>query len=221
VVGPKPVLRDGVAGGALQSVTPTEAPSSRLVVVRHGSTPWSAAGKHTGRTDVPLDRHGESQARALRRRLSGHGFARVLCSPLGRARATCELAGFGAQAEICPDLLEWDYGAYEGLTTDEICRERPGWSLWTDGVVGGETIEQVAARAGRVVAEARIGGGDTLAFAHGHVLRILAASWLEKDPRLGGSFLLSPAGLGVLGWERETPVLERWNDHPGDPLDHD
>jgi len=153
--------------------------------------------------------------------LSGHRFARVLCSPLGRARATCELAGFGAAAQICPDLVEWDYGAYEGLTTDEIRRQCPGWSLWTDGVLDGETVDQVAARADRVVADSRLGEGDTLAFAHGHVLRVLAARWLDRDPRLGASFLLLPAGIGVLTWEHETPVVGCWNGLAGGPLADD
>lgn len=189
-----------------------------MVVVRHGSTPWSSAGKHTGRTDVPLDDTGVAQARALAGRLGGHAFALVLSSPLGRARSTCELAGFGARARTCDDLAEWDYGDYEGLTTDEIRRTRPGWTLWADGVRGGESIEQVAARADRVIEEARRAPGDTLAFAHGHVLRVLAARWLGLDPRHGRSLLLAPAGLGVLGWERETPVIGRWDDDGGDPF---
>ena len=190
----------------------------RLVVVRHGSTEWSATGRHTGRTDVDLDPEGEAQARALGPRLAGHRFARVLVSPLLRARRTCELAGFGRQAEETPDLEEWDYGAYEGLTTAEIRAERPGWSLWADGAPGGETREQVAERAERVTASARRADGDVLAFAHGHVLRILAAGWIGLPPTAGGSLLLLPGALGVLEWERDVPVIGRWNDTGADPL---
>jgi len=197
---------------------PPDPPRSRLVVVRHGSTTWSEAGRHTGRTDVPLDSRGEAQARALAGRLAGHRFARVLVSPLGRARRTCELAGFGRLAEVCADLAEWDYGDYEGLTSSEIRRTRPGWRLWEDGVPGGERLEEVSERADRVVAGVRAGGGDVLAFAHGHVLRVLAARWLGMAPSAGGSLLLAPSALGVLTWEREAPVLGRWDDDGDDPL---
>ena len=199
-------------------MTGAEPPGGRLVVVRHGSTAWSAAGRHTGRTDVPLDAHGEAQARALAGRLGSHDFALVLTSPLGRARRTCQLAGFGDRAEVCDDLAEWDYGGYEGLLTDEIRRDRPRWTLWHDGVPGGETLEHVAARADRVVRKARLADGDVLAFAHGHLLRVLAARWLGLPPYAGGSLLLAPAGLGVLTWERQAPVLGRWDDDGADPL---
>lgn len=188
------------------------------MVVRHGATQWSSAGRHTGRTDVPLTPEGEAQARALERRLGGRSFALVLTSPRLRARRTCELAGFGPQARVTDDLQEWDYGRYEGRTTAEIRSERPGWSLWADGVPGGESIEQVADRAERVVARARRADGDVLAFAHGHILRVVAATWIGLPPSVGGSLLLQPAAIGVLGWEREHPVLERWDDAGGDPL---
>ena len=187
-------------------------------MVRHGATAWSTAGRHTGRTDVPLTPDGEAQALALAGRLGGHRFARVLVSPLVRARRTCELAGFGDRAEVCADLAEWDYGDYEGLTSAEIRRARPGWRLWDDGVPGGERLEDVAARADRVAETARSAGGDVLAFAHGHVLRILAARWLEQAPTLGGSLLLAPSALGVLTWERGAPVIGRWDDDGADPL---
>ena len=193
-------------------------PRNRLVVVRHGATTWSTAGRHTGRTDVPLDAEGEAQARHLGERLKGLAFARILCSPLGRARRTCELAGFGDRAQITDDLAEWDYGDYEGLTTDQIRRDRPGWTLWDDGVEGGERIDQVAARADRVVALVRQGQGDALAFAHGHLLRVLAARWLTLAPQWGRALLLAPAGLGVLSWEREVPALGRWDDDGGPAL---
>lgn len=197
---------------------PVDRPGARLVVVRHGATAWSSAGRHTGRTDVALAPDGEAQARALAGRLGGHLFARVLVSPLSRARRTCELAGFGDRAEVWPDLAEWDYGAYEGMTTAEIRDARPGWRLWDDGVPGGERLEEVAARADRVVHTARHASGDVLAFAHGHVLRVLAARWLGWAPSLGGSLLLAPSAIGVLTWERDAPVIGRWDDAGGDPL---
>ncbi len=154
--------------------------AGNLWLIRHGETAWSLSGAHTGRTDLPLTAEGEKKATALRAKLAGHRFALVLTSPLQRARRTCELAGFGAGAVIEPNLSEWDYGDYEGRSTDDIHRERPGWSLFRDGVPGGETLEQVAARARAVIArsldaEAPGGNGDVALFAHGHILRILAA----------------------------------------------
>ena len=187
----------------------------RLVVVRHGATEWSSSGRHTGRTDIPLTTEGEAQARALAPRLAGLDVARVLTSPLARARMTCALAGFGGRAEPDPDLAEWDYGRYDGLTRAEIRAQRPDWDLWADGPPGGETIDQVAARAGRVVAAVAGGSGDVIAFAHGHVLRIVATCWLGVDPRQGRLLRFSPTGVGVLAWENERPVLSRWNDDGG------
>ncbi|MHB8592997.1 MAG: histidine phosphatase family protein [Acidimicrobiales bacterium] len=189
-------------------------PSGRLVVVRHGATEWSRSGRHTGRTDVPLCGLGEAQATDLARRLGVHRFALVLSSPLARARRTCALAGFDEPARVIDDLAEWDYGQYEGLTTDGIRAGHPGWSLWRDGAPGGETADQVGLRADRVVALAREAGGDVLAFAHGHVLRVVTARWLGLPAGAGSLFLLPPAGIGVLGWEREVPALVRWG--PGD-----
>lgn len=183
----------------------------RLVVARHGETSWSRSGRHTGRTDVPLLPEGEAQARALGERLGDVELAAVRTSPLARAHRTCVLAGFGSRAEVDPDLVEWDYGAYEGLTTAEIREERPGWLLWSDGVVHGESVADVAARADRVVAWARAHQGDTLVFAHGHVLRVLAARWLGLDAVAGRLFVLGPGALGVLGWEHDEPVVVRWN----------
>ena len=196
---------------------PEEGGAPRLVVVRHGATAWSSAGRHTGRTDLPLAPDGVTQARRLGRRLEGHDFALVLVSPLARARETSRLAGF-PDARIDDDLREWDYGACEGRTTAEVRAERPGWSLWRDGVPGGETLEQVADRADRVVALARSAPGDVLAFAHAHILRVVAARWLALPARRGARFALAPATVSVLGWEREDPVVERWNDDEGDPL---
>jgi probable phosphoglycerate mutase len=184
----------------------------RLWLVRHGETEWSAAGRHTGTTDVPLTPAGEAEAATLGDRLRSNTFALVLTSPRRRARETCRLAGFGDRAVVDDDLAEWDYGADEGRTTPEIQRDRPDWSIWTDGPRAGETIDDVAARAGRVVARARAAAGDTLAFAHGHLLRILAAGWVGLAPVDGRLLLLEPATISVLGWERDTAVIERWNE---------
>jgi probable phosphoglycerate mutase len=182
----------------------------RLFVVRHGETEWSRAGRHTGRTDVPLVAEGRAQAAAVGGLLAGVGFALVLTSPLVRAASTAALAGFGA-AEPTDDLAEWDYGDFEGLTTEEIRAARPGWTLWTDGVVGGETAGEVGRRADRVIERARAADGDTLAFSHGHLLRVLAARWVGLPAAGGRLHALGPGSLSVLGWEREAPVVERWN----------
>jgi len=187
---------------------------SPLFLVRHGQTEWSRTGRHTGRTDVPLDAHGLRQAEAVGTSLAGHEFALVLTSPSRRAFETCRLAGFAAQAERTQDLLEWDYGEYEGLTSDEIRSERPGWTLWTGGVPGGELASDVGRRADRVVGRARSAGGDVLCFAHGHVLRVLAARWVGLPPAGGRLLVLGTGSIGVLGWEREVPVISRWNELP-------
>lgn len=184
----------------------------RLVAIRHGETQWSAQRKHTGRTDVPLDEDGRAQAADLGRRLAGRTFAAVISSPMSRAFETCELSGFGPVAQMRDDLCEWDYGDYEGMTTSEIRVVRPGWTLWNGGTPGGETIEEVAHRAERVIDEVRGVGGDVLAFSHGHFLRVLAALWLGLDPVGGARFVLRPASVSVLGWEHEEPAVLRWND---------
>jgi broad specificity phosphatase PhoE len=186
-------------------------PSQQIVLVRHGQTEWSKAGKHTSRTDLPLIEEGRERARALRSELAQSSFSVVLSSPLRRARETCELAGFGDRAELDDDLREWDYGEYEGLTTPEIRAENPGWNLWQDGCPGGELPGEVAARADRVLARLRDAGGDALVFAHGHILRVLAARWLAMGPEAGARFALAAGALSVLGYERETEVLRRWN----------
>ena len=191
--------------------------SGRIFLVRHGQTEWSRTGRHTGRTDVPLEAEGRAEAEAAGRLLGGHAFALVLASPLARAAETCRLAGYGDRAEPCDDLLEWDYGAYEGRTGDEIRAERPGWTLWTEGVPGGETAADVGRRADRVVARARAAAGDTLCVAHGHVLRVLAARWTGLPPAGGRLLALDAGSVSVLGWERETPVVERWNRRPPPP----
>ena len=182
-----------------------------IVLVRHGETEWSATGRHTSRTDLALTEEGRRRASELRGPLREWSFALVLCSPLRRARETCELAGLGERAEICDDLHEWDYGEYEGLTTPEIRASKPGWSLWRDGCPGGERPDQVGRRADRVLERLRGAGGDAAAFAHGHILRVVTARWLGMEPAAGARFALGAGALGVLGFERETEVLERWN----------
>ena len=184
--------------------------AQKVVLVRHGETEWSRAGKHTGRTDVPLAERGKEQARAVGEALKTYRFAVVLTSPLVRAVETCRLAGFDAAVET-ENLEEWDYGAYEGRTTAEIREERPGWTVWRDGVPDGETVDQVGERADRVIAELRSADGDVALFAHGHVLRILAARWLGLEPIGGRLFALDPGTISVLGYERETPVIRLWN----------
>jgi broad specificity phosphatase PhoE len=183
-----------------------------VVLVRHGETDWSAAGKHTGRTDVPLNERGRREARGLAGMLAGRRFELVLTSPLSRAVETCRLAGLGDRALVRDELAEWDYGAYEGRTTAEIRMGRPGWSLWRDGVEGGETIAEVGARADRVLPELEAAGGDVAVFAHGHLLRVLAARWLGVEPDAGRLLALDPATISVLGFEHEWRVLRAWNE---------
>lgn len=185
----------------------------RLVLVRHGATAWSRSGRHTGRTDLPLDEGGQAQAVALGDRLRSMGIDRVVTSPLERARATCELAGFGGMAATVDDLVEWDYGDYEGRTTEEIRAERPGWQLFRDGCPGGEDAAEVGARADAVLARvAAAPTGSTVAlFGHGHLLRVLAARWLTLGPVGGRLLALDPGSVSVLGHERETRVVRCWN----------
>jgi broad specificity phosphatase PhoE len=190
----------------------------RLVGVRHGATKWSVSRRHTGRTDIGLEPEGIAQAADVGRRLHGHDFALVLTSPLARARRTCEIAGFGDVAQVCQDLAEWDYGEMEGKTTEEIRLQRPDWDLWTDGVEGGETLKDVSRRADTVISLVRGTVGDVLVFAHAHILRVIGARWVGLDPSYGRMFVLGPATISVLGWEREAPVVARWNDSEDDPL---
>ncbi len=186
-----------------------------LWLVRHGETEWARLGRHTGRTDAPLTDLGREQARSVAEKLAGVPFALVLSSTLSRALETARLAGFADRVEADPDLAEWDYGAFEGRTSSEIREEIPGWTIWTDGPVAGETILDVAARADRVVARARSADGDVLAFGHGHLLRILAARWLGLPPDDGRLLALSTATISVLGWEHDAPVIVRWNERCG------
>lgn len=185
-----------------------------ILLVRHGETEWSLSGQHTSRTDLPLTENGRRRAGPLRDALAGRSFALVLCSPLRRARETCELAGFGDRAEIVDDLREWDYGEYEGLTTLEIRASRPDWNLWTDGNPQGESPAQVAARADHVISLLRGADGDAIAFAHGHILRVLAARWMEMDVSAGARLVLSPGTICTLGYERETQAILSWNVTP-------
>ncbi len=185
-----------------------------IYLARHGETAWTVSKQHTGRTDLPLTERGERNALALGQRLHGLTFAHVFTSPLHRARRTCELAGFGADTVVDPDLVEWDYGAYEGRTTADIRRERPEWRLFRDGCPEGETVAAIGARADRVVARLRPLVGDSLLFSSGHFLRVLAAHWLGLETAAGRLFYLGTATLSLLGYEhdRTTPVIRLWND---------
>lgn len=183
-----------------------------ILLVRHGATEWSVSGQHTSRTDLPLIEAGQRRATQIGAELADRSFSLVLCSPLRRARETCQLAGFGEDAEISDDLKEWDYGEYEGLTTPQIRRDRPDWNLWRDGCPGGEEPAEVSARADRVIARLRAADGDALVFAHGHILRVLGARWIGMEVAAGARLALSAGSVSVLGFERETEVLERWND---------
>ena len=196
---------------ALLSV-PSELPA--IYLARHGETAWSLSGQHTGLTDLPLTERGERNAEALGERLQGMKFVKVFTSPLQRAARTCELAGFGAVAEVDRNLLEWNYGQYEGRRTAEIHAERPGWDLFRDGCPGGESPEQIGARADRVVSTVRSFQADVLLFSSGHFLRVLAARWLGLEPGAGRFFLLSTASLSALGYEHNLsqPVIRLWND---------
>ena len=186
----------------------------RIYLARHGETAWSVSGRHTGLTDLPLTERGEGGARALGHRLLGLSFKGVLTSPLQRASRTCQLAGFAAMAEVDPDLVEWNYGEFEGLQTDEIRNKRPGWHLFRDGCPGGESPGEVGARADRVLKRICTGDGDTLLFSSGHFLRVMVVRWLGLDPALGRFFMLDTASVSVLGYEHcpSKPVIQLWND---------
>jgi broad specificity phosphatase PhoE len=190
-----------------------EAPSAFLI--RHGQTDWSVAGRHTGRTDRPLTSEGAAEAVAIRLRLAGIEFARVLSSPLLRARQTCERVGLSPTAEFTPDLSEWDYGEFEGLTTEEIRRTRPGWDLFRDGCPGGEIPAQVAARADRIVARLRASEGRSAVFSHAHFLCVLAVRWIGLDVDEARHLRLATASLSILGFGPhgdQTPVITLWNE---------
>ena len=184
--------------------------ADEIWLLRHAETEWSRTGKHTGRTDIPLTDKGREVARALRARLEGRSFALVLCSPLSRARETAQLAGLEPSA-LDDDLLEWDYGEYEGLTTPDIRAQRPDWYLWRDGAPGGESPDDAAARCDRVIARLRSTEGDVAVVAHGHVLRAIAARWVDAPVALGGNLHLGTGAISVLAYEREISVISRWN----------
>jgi len=185
-----------------------------VTLVRHGETEWSASGRHTGRTDIPLSEEGERKARGLRQRLKSQAFDRVFTSPLARARRTCELAGLGAAAKVDPDLLEWNYGDYEGRKTTEIVSERPSWLLFRDGCPNGEQPADVGARADRVIARLRAAESPAIVFSSGHILRVLAARWLGLAPLEGRLFMLGTASVSVLGYEHDKsePAIHLWNE---------
>jgi probable phosphoglycerate mutase len=183
----------------------------KVFAIRHGETAWSLSGQHTGTTDIPLTDHGRRLAQRMRPVLAREKFGLVLCSPLRRARETCELAGLGDKAVVEPDLAEWNYGKYEGLAHDQIHELAPGWLLFRDGCPDGEEPEQVGARVDRVIARSRAAGGNVALFAHGHVLRVLVARWIGLPPGSGQHFLLETGTLCVLGYYREVPAVHSWN----------
>jgi broad specificity phosphatase PhoE len=184
---------------------------AETVLVRHGETEWSLSGQHTSRTDVELTENGRRRAAEIAAQLAGHSFPVVLCSPLLRARQTCELAGFSDVAEIVDELREWDYGEYEGLTTPQIRERNPSWWLWRDGCPGGESPAHIGSRADQVLKRIREAEGDVLAFAHGHILRVIGARWTGAEVAFGARLALSAGAVCVLGFERDTEVLSRWN----------
>jgi probable phosphoglycerate mutase len=208
---------------ALQGEIMSHTALPEIYLARHGETAWTISRQHTGRTDIPLLEQGEKDAIRLGQRLEGVMFTKVLVSPLGRARRTCELAGFGDKAEVDPELHEWEYGNYEGRRTADIRAERPDWYLFRDGCPGGESVAAIGDRADRVIARLRAIDGHVLIFSHGHFLRVLAARWLgllAGDARL---FLLSTAALSILGYEHnlEEPAIRMWNDNRhvlGEPM---
>jgi probable phosphoglycerate mutase len=188
-----------------------KASTQEVYLVRHAETEWSRSGQHTGVTDIPLTENGRAVARRLRPILAKESFALVLTSPLRRARETCELAGFGDRAQIEPDLVEWNYGEYEGLTAKQIREANPGWMIFRDGGPGGETPAQIGARVDRVIARVREAPGDVALFAHGHVFRVLVARWIGIPPAGGQHFLLDTATLSVVGYYVGSPAVKIWN----------
>jgi broad specificity phosphatase PhoE len=186
-------------------------PSQQIYLIRHGETEWSLSGQHTGTTDIPLTENGRKVARLLEPVLAKETFALVLTSPLERARETCELAGLGARGEIDSDLMEWNYGQYEGLTPKQIRAQAPEWMLFNDGCPGGESPEQIGARVDRVIARVRAVEGHVALFAHGHIFRVFAARWLGLPATAGCHFLLDTATLNILGYYRGIPAVKRWN----------
>ncbi len=192
-------------------MTETEQQKPELWLIRHGETAWSLSGQHTSRTDIPLTDHGKARAKEIHDYLNGRPFSLVLTSPRQRAKETCRIAGYGDVAQTDDNLSEWDYGSYDGRTTAEIRAERPGWSIWEDGVLDGETIEQVAVRAQAIIERSLAAGGQVALFSHAHFLRILAATWLGLNPREGKLLALGTGSISRLGFERENRVILSWN----------
>jgi probable phosphoglycerate mutase len=204
------------AGAKVEARTTAAAPT-RLVLVRHGETEWSRAGRHTGRTDVPLTDAGREQARQIGRALAGRTFSRIVVSPMTRAQETARLAGFGDRVETLDALREYDYGIYEGRTRPDILREVPGWTVWTHPMIDGESLAALAGRADRVIATLLPGGGDVLVISHGHFLRELATRWIEAAPVEASRLELWTATISELGWEHDNRVIEVWNAAPAGP----
>ena len=195
----------------MQGVRAVSNPEQKVYLLRHGETEWSLNGRHTGVTDIPLTENGRKLARQLQPILTREKFVMVLTSPLQRARDTCELAGLGTLASVDRDLMEWNYGEYEGLTTDQIRQTRPDWSVFSDGCPGGESPLQVSVRADRIISRVRAVDGNVALFSHGHILRVLAARWINLSASYGENFLLDTATLNVLGYYRESPAFKIWN----------
>ncbi len=187
-------------------------PHKKIYLIRHGETEWTLNGRHTGLTDIPLTKNGEMQAELLGMRLKGHAFETILTSPLQRAANSCEIAGFLKKARLDSDLLEWNYGEFEGLKTEEIHKKMPHWNIFSNGAPGGESIADVNARTNRVLTKIQSLHGDVALFSHGHFLRALAARWLQLTAQEGRLFALYPASLSILGFERDAHVLTLWND---------
>ncbi|MFZ9880352.1 MAG: histidine phosphatase family protein [Phycisphaerales bacterium] len=187
------------------------APSQRIYLVRHGETEWSQSGRHTSRTDLPLTAEGERRVESIAATLAAHPFALVLSSPLRRAVRTCEIAGLRGRAELDADLVEWNYGDYEGLTTAEIRERRPAWNLFHDGAPGGESAEEVGARVTRAIGRISATEGDVAVFAHGHVLRVFGALWVGHAPEDAERLALDTGSVSILGYEREARVIPLWN----------
>ena len=192
----------------------SESKLPQIWLARHGETTWSLSGQHTGRTDLPLTERGQKNAELLGKRLARRSFPAVFTSPLQRARRTCEIAGFADSARVEPDLVEWDYGEYEGLTTAQILQRKPDWNLFRDGCPGGESVAQISARADRAVSKLRAANGDVLVFSSGHILRVIAARWLGMPASAGEYFALDTATLSVLGYLHNLaePAIRLWND---------
>ena len=202
-------ISDGIR--ATKRNRPVSREEQKVYLLRHGETEWSLNGQHTGVTDIPLTENGRMAARLLKPILAKVTFTLVLTSPLQRARETCELAGLGQFANVEPDLIEWNYGEYEGLTTEQIRSTRPGWSVFRDGCPGGESPEQVGARADRVITKVRAAEGNVALFGHGHFSRVLAARWINLSANYGENFLLDTATLNILSYYRESPAFQIWN----------